>query len=142
MCSSDLYGDTRSDHRAHAATMRAVAREGADFIVHTGDLVLDGRREDNWQRFFTIERDVLRNAAWVPVIGNHELHRPSRVGIENFRRYVHCEEDSPRPELDYTLRYGNVRLLMANAFDNWTSAPMRAWLEDRFTEMHAEDPDG
>jgi predicted phosphodiesterase len=136
-----LYGDTRSDHRSHTATMRAIAREGADFVVHTGDLVGDGRREDQWQRFFTIERDVLRNAAWVPVVGNHELHRPSRVGIENFRRYVHCEEDSPRPELDYTLRYGNVRMIMANAFDNWAAPRMRAWLDGQLTRARTEGPE-
>jgi predicted phosphodiesterase len=136
-----LYGDTRGNAVAHAAVMRAVAREGADFLVHTGDLVGDGRREDLWQQFFTIERDALRNAAWVPVVGNHELQSPSRLGIQNFRRYVHCEEDSPRPELDYTLRYGNVRLLLANAFDNWTAAPMRAWLDGQLSRMRAEGPE-
>jgi len=136
-----LYGDTRGDARAHAAVMRAIAREGADFLVHTGDLVGDGRREDLWQQFFTIEREALRSAAWVPVVGNHELQSPSREGIANFRRYVHSEEDSPRPELDYTLRYGNVRLVLANAFDNWTSPHMRAWLDGALGRMRAEGPD-
>ena len=136
-----LYGDTRSDHRAHAATMRAISREGADFVVHTGDLVGDGRREDHWQRFFSIERDVLRNAVWLPVVGNHELHRPSRVGIENFRRYVHCDEDSPRPELDYTMRYGNVRMVLANAFEDWSSTRMRTWLDGQLSRARAEGPD-
>ena len=136
-----LYGDTRSDHRAHAATMRAIRREGADFVVHTGDLVGDGRRENHWQKFFEIEGDVLRNAVWVPVVGNHEIRRPSRVGIENFRHYVHVDEDSPRPELDYSLRYGNVRMILANAFDDWSSPRMRAWLEDQLTRARAEGPD-
>ena len=136
-----MYGDTRGDHVAHAAVMRAIAREGADFLVHTGDLVGDGRREDQWQQFFTIERDALRNAAWVPVVGNHELQSPSRLGIENFRRYVHSEEDSPRPELDYTLRYGNVRLVLVNAFDNWTTPRMRAWLDGQLSRMRAEGPE-
>jgi predicted phosphodiesterase len=136
-----LYGDTRSDHRSHAATMRAVQREGADFVVHTGDLVADGRSEANWQRFFDIERDVLRNAVWVPVVGNHEIRRPSRVGIQNFRRYVHVEEESPRPELDYALRYGNVRMILANAFDDWSSPHMRTWLEAQLTRARTEGPD-
>ncbi len=136
-----LYGDSRGGHAAHAAVMRGIAREGADFVVHTGDLVGNGRVEEQWQRFFDIEREALRNAAWVPVVGNHELQGANREAIENFRRYVHSEEDSPRPELDYTLRYGNVRLVLANAFDNWTSAPMRAWLEDQLTRMRAEGPD-
>ena len=136
-----LYGDTRSDHRAHTATMRAIRREGADFVVHTGDLVSDGSRENNWQKFFTIERDVLRNAVWVPVVGNHEIRRPSRVGIENFRHYVHVEEDSPRPELDYSLHYSNVRMILANAFDNWSSPRMRNWLEGQLARARAEGPD-
>ncbi len=136
-----LYGDTRGGHAAHAAVMRAIAREGADFVVHTGDLVGDGRVEEQWQRFFDIEREALRVAAWVPVVGNHELQGASAAGIENFRRYVHSEEDSPRPELDYTLRYGNVQLVLANAFDNWTSPHNRAWLEDQLTRMRSDGPD-
>ena len=136
-----LYGDSRGGHAAHAAVMRGIAREGADFVVHTGDLVGNGRVEEQWQRFFDIEREALRNAAWVPVVGNHELQGSNREAIENFRRYVHSEEDSPRPELDYTLRYGNVRLVLANAFDNWTSAPMRAWLDDQLTRMRSDAPD-
>jgi predicted phosphodiesterase len=135
-----LYGDTRGGHAAHAAVMRAIAREGADFLVHTGDLVGDGRVEAQWQRFFDIEREALRNAAWVPVVGNHELQGMSQVGLANFRRYVHSEEDSPRPELDYTLHYGNVHLVLANAFDNWTAPPMRAWLEDQLAQVR-DDPD-
>jgi acid phosphatase type 7 len=136
-----LYGDSRGGHAAHAAVMRGIAREGADFVVHTGDLVGNGSVEAQWQRFFDIEREALRNAAWVPVVGNHELQGSNRDAIENFRRYVHSEEDSPRPEFDYTLRYGNVQLVLANAFDNWTSAPMRAWLEDQLTRMRTESPD-
>ena len=136
-----LYGDSRGGHAAHAAVMRGIAREGADFVVHTGDLVGDGRVEEQWQRFFDIEREALRNAAWVPVVGNHELQGASRDAIENFRRYVHSEEDSPRPELDYTLHYGNVHLILANAFDNWTSPHMRAWLEDQLTRMRSDGPD-
>jgi predicted phosphodiesterase len=136
-----LYGDTRSDHRAHAATMRAIQREGADFVVHTGDLLADGRRENDWQRFFEIEQEALRNTVFVPVIGNHEIRRPSHIGIENFRRYVHCEADSPRPELDYTIKYGNVRLILANAFDNWSSPRMRTWLEQELSRARTEGPD-
>ncbi len=137
-----LYGDTRGNGRAHVSTMRAIRREGADFVVHTGDLVGDGRRESDWQKFFTTERDVLRNTVWMPVVGNHEIRRPSRVGIENFRHYVHAsDEDSPRPELDYSLRYGNVRMILANAFDDWSSPRMRAWLEGQLTRARAEGPD-
>lgn len=137
-----IYGDTRSDPIMHAATVRAVRNEGAEFVLHTGDLIEDGRREEQWQQFFEIEQDLLRNAPLVPVIGNHEIVRPGSVGVDNFRRYVHCEPDSPEPELDYALAYGNVRFVVANAYDDWTSPVMRQWLETRLERARREVPDG
>lgn len=137
-----LYGDTRSNFQSHAATMRAIHREAPDFVVHTGDLVADGRRESDWQGFFETETELLRNAMFVPVIGNHEIRHASREGIENFRRYVHCPPpDSPRPELDYDVVYGNVRLVLANAYDDFASAPMRDWLESRLAQARQAGPD-
>lgn len=135
-----LYGDTRTNARAHATIIRAMQREGADFVVHTGDLVHDGRRENNWQQFFQIEGPLLRDAVFIPVVGNHELRANSPEGIENFRRYVHATDDSPRPELDYTIQYGNVRMVMANAFDNWTSPRMRGWLERELQRARRDGP--
>lgn len=135
-----LYGDTRTNARAHATIIRAMQREGADFVVHTGDLVHDGRRESNWQQFFQIEAPLLRDAVFIPVVGNHELRSNSPEGVENFRRYVHATDDSPRPELDYTIQYGNVRMVMANAFDNWSSPRMRGWLERELQRARRDGP--
>lgn len=137
-----IYGDTRSNATRHAATVRAVQAEAPDFVLHTGDLMGDGRREDQWQRFFDIERDLLRDTLFVPVIGNHEIQRPSSTGVDNFRRYVHCEPGSPRPELDYTIAYGSLRLIVANAYDDWTLPEMRAWLERELSRARAEVPNG
>lgn len=137
-----LYGDTRSRESSHAAIVSAMRREGADFVVHTGDLLADGRVERQWNDFFAIERDLLRNTVFIPVVGNHELRNSSRIGIENFRRYVNCPPpDAPRPELDYVVRFGNVQMVLANAYDDWSSAPMRTWLEDHLAQARREGPD-
>ncbi len=136
-----LYGDTRSNATAHAAAVNAMRREAADFVVHTGDLVADGRREGLWQEFFEIERDLLRQTLFVPIVGNHELRAPMREGVANFRKYVHCDPDSPHPELDYVVRYGNVRLILSNAYENWADAPMRPWLEQQLAQARREGPD-
>lgn len=135
-----LYGDTRTDARSHGSVIRAMQREGADFVVHTGDLVHDGRRENHWQQFFQIEGPLLRDAVFIPVVGNHELRANSPEGIENFRRYVHASDESPRPELDYTIQYGNVRMVLANAYDNWSSPRMRGWLEQKLQRARREGP--
>jgi len=136
-----LYGDTRSNATAHAATVNAMRREAADFVMHTGDLVADGRREGLWQEFFEIERDLLRQTLFVPIVGNHELRAPMREGVANFRKYVHCDPDSPNPELDYVVRYGNVRLILSNAYENWSEGPMRSWLEQQLAQARREGPD-
>lgn len=136
-----LYGDTRSNARSHGAVVRSMQREGADFVVHTGDLVHDGRNENNWQQFFQIEGPLLRDSVFIPVVGNHELRANSPRGIANFRRYVHASEESPRPELDYTIRYGNVRMVLANAYDNWSSPRMRGWLEGELRQARRESPE-
>lgn len=136
-----LYGDTRTNPRAHGAIVTAMRREGADFVVHTGDLLADGRVERQWDDFFSIERDLLRDTVFIPVVGNHELRNSSRIGIENFRRYVNCPPpDAPRPELDYVVRFGNVQMILANAYDDWSSAPMRTWLENHLAQARRDGP--
>lgn len=135
-----LYGDTRTRVGTHEAIVHALRREGADFVVHTGDLVANGRNERLWQEFFDIERDLLRDAIFIPVIGNHELQNANPRAIENFRRYVHCPPTSPRPELDYSLVYGNVRLILANAYDDWRRPAMRQWMEDQLATARREGP--
>lgn len=136
-----LYGDTRSHAAAHAAIAESIRREAPDFVVHTGDLVSDGRRERDWQQFFEIERELLRDTLFIPVIGNHELRPPSHEGIENFRKYIHCDPDSPNPELDYSLHYGHIRMILSNAYENWAEAPMRPWLEQQLARARREGPD-
>lgn len=136
-----LYGDTRTRVGTHESVVHAMRREGADFVVHTGDLVANGRNERLWQEFFAIERDLLRDAIFIPVIGNHELQNSNAHAIENFRRYVHCPPTSPRPELDYSLVYGNVRLILANAYDDWRRPAMRAWMEEQLADARRQGPD-
>jgi predicted phosphodiesterase len=137
-----IYGDTRSDVAIHTRMARAIHEEAADFVLHTGDLVSDGRDLGRWRTFFDIERDLLRDAPLVPVIGNHEIMRPGSSGVDAFRRYVHCDPSSPAPELDYTFGYGSVRFVVLNAFDDWTSRSRRAWLDAALTRARAEVPNG
>ncbi len=136
-----IYGDTRSHPDTHRTVIEAMRTEGPDFVVHTGDLVEDGRDESDWQTFFDVEAPLLRETVFVPVIGNHEIVRPSSTGIENYRRYVHVAAGGPSPELDYVFRYGGARFVLANAYDDWTG-PARDWLDQELTRARSEDPRG
>ncbi len=134
-----IYGDTRSHARAHGTTVEAIVHEGAAFAVHTGDLLEDGRDDEDWQGFFDIEAPLLRSCPFVPVIGNHEIARPLSNGIENFRRYVHVAPGGPSNELDWVFRYGGVRFVLANAYDDW-SGPARDWLDRELGRARSEAP--
>lgn len=79
------FGDTRSNHAMHARVAARAASESPDFVVNTGDLVGDGRREDHWQPFFEAERALLAVAPVFPAVGNHDARGSTLASF--FERY-------------------------------------------------------
>lgn len=68
-----VYGDTRTRHDVHTRVITELMKHGIpDFILHTGDLVAEGNDSALWPIFFGIEKDLLRQAAFFPSLGNHE----------------------------------------------------------------------
>ena len=68
-----VWGDTRTRHDMHRRVAEAVVKHGSpDFVLHTGDLVADGNDTSLWPVFLDIERELLRNTAFFPSLGNHE----------------------------------------------------------------------
>jgi hypothetical protein len=53
-----------------------VPSEELSFVIHTGDLASNGNNAEDWDRFFEIERDLLRTAGFYPALGNHEREAP------------------------------------------------------------------
>lgn len=141
-----VYGDTRSREAPHRAVVAAAAREGADWAIHTGDLIDDGRDETQWDRFFEIERPLLASTPLLPVIGNHEIARPGSSGINLYLRYMRCapHAPSPSPELDYAFSWGNVHLVLVNAYDDFTDDATARWLDERLAAARraADEADG
>jgi acid phosphatase type 7 len=76
------FGDTRTGHSVHRSIIEAVDREMVDFTVHTGDMVERGGRQEQWTRFFQIERPLLVDTPIMPLVGNHDVS-----GRDYFRRY-------------------------------------------------------
>jgi len=71
-----VYGDTQSGHRVHRRIVDAILITKPDFLIHTGDLVDNGKKTSQWKKFFEIERALLRSAAFFPAAGNHERNSP------------------------------------------------------------------
>jgi hypothetical protein len=70
-----VYGDSRGGHDAHAALLGAMLGEAPDFALATGDLVMRGSDEADWQRFFAVASEFLARIPLYPVAGNHDLGR-------------------------------------------------------------------
>lgn len=67
-----VFGDTRTRHDVHKKIIDLILKEQPAFVIHTGDLVSNGNNAEDWDRFFEIERDLLRTAGFYPALGNHE----------------------------------------------------------------------
>ena len=73
-----VMGDTRSGHDHHQDIVDSILDNGIpDLLFNTGDLVEEGGKKDQWQTFFEIEEDLLRNCIFGPVFGNHEIGFPA-----------------------------------------------------------------
>lgn len=68
-----VFGDSRSGHDVHARLSAKILGEKPDFVVATGDAVVYGHDEADWQRFFTIEGALLGSTPLYPSCGNHDL---------------------------------------------------------------------
>ena len=133
-----VYGDSRSDAAAHLAVTRAIATEGADLVVHTGDMVDSGDREPEWHEALLALAPVVADVPFVPVLGNHELVPPSGAGLPTWRKYVRAPAASPEGETSYVVRNGPLVLIVMDAFADWAEGPAaRVWLTQALREAHA-----
>jgi 3',5'-cyclic AMP phosphodiesterase CpdA len=68
-----LYGDSRSYPATHRKVAEQIAKAQVDLIVHTGDIVVNGKNYASWRKeFFEPLGDLARSVPWVSTIGNHE----------------------------------------------------------------------
>ena len=126
-----VFGDSRSRPASHSRVVQRIRREVADFILGTGDMVDDGSKEYQWQRFFDIERSLLKHNVMFPSVGNHDRQGRGRTA-DNYRKYFSLPENSPDPERYYAFTYGNARFLVldSNTY-SFALTDQTAWIEQQ-----------
>ena len=70
------YGDSRGvwDNWQHAEIVaQAIEEQQPYFVLHTGDLVKNGKNKSQWIDFFSIS-EFVHNSTLYPSLGNHEYH--------------------------------------------------------------------
>jgi hypothetical protein len=133
-----VFGDTRSNVASHRQVVERIRREVPDFILLTGDMVDDGAKEVDWQSFFDVERDLLRENVFYPAVGNHDRHGRNR-GADAYRRYFSLPADTPDPERYYAITYGNSRFFILDSNEHsFALTDQTAWLDRELRRAAAE----
>jgi hypothetical protein len=103
-----LFGDTRSSQTDHQRVIDRIAAEGVDFYINTGDLVSSGEVESDWDSFFEIEGDLMRELAMYPTVGNHD---EDDGNVDVYTRLFAPPTDNSGDERYYSFTYGNAHFI-------------------------------
>jgi len=68
-----VYGDTRSNPSDHLSVVNAIIESNPEIVLHTGDIINDGRVYNQWgSEFFTPASNLIKNKTVFTSLGNHE----------------------------------------------------------------------
>ena len=124
-----VMGDTRSESDSHRRVVERMAQEVPDFLVGTGDMVDDGYRQDQWQQFFDIESQVLRDNVYFPAVGNHDRQGRGRTA-DSYRAFFSVPDNGGDTERYYAFSYAAARFLVLDSNEySFALSDQTAWLE-------------
>jgi Icc-related predicted phosphoesterase len=135
------YGDTRfhdpkdtepANPAARVALVRAIAKANPAFICFTGDIVYNGNDADDWKTWDAetgIWRD--KNIPVFPALGNHDLHGDPNIALGNYFQHFPDLKESRY----YSVRAGNVLLLVLDSSLEEASGPQGQWLAGKLNNI-------
>ena len=85
-------GDSRSRLDVHARIVEKITEKNPRFVVNSGDLVGNGLSIHDWEGFFKVNKEFMKNTPYYPVLGNHEKDSPyyyDFFDLPNNERYYH-----------------------------------------------------
>jgi 3',5'-cyclic AMP phosphodiesterase CpdA len=124
-----VVGDSRNGMEQHRRVVERMAEEVPDFVLGTGDMVDEGFREDEWQQFFDVESQLLRDNVYFPALGNHDRQGRGRTA-DSYRAYFSVPENGGDSERYYAFTYASARFLVldSNAY-SFALTDQTSWLE-------------
>jgi hypothetical protein len=144
-----VFGDNRDDRGStenHQALMFNMIAEGAEFLINTGDMVDFGIEmwdwNQQWDNFFSDERELLNHVPVWPTYGNHEqFGRLMQIWKKIFCLPLHVDEIERHY---YDFRYANSHFIIMDTYDTlvgeYISDAQKAFVRYSLAEA-ALDPD-
>ena len=132
-----VYGDVRGGHATHRRLVGQMLREGLDLIAVTGDMVLHGADEADWQRFFAVTRELLAQVPYLPAVGNHDLGwGGARADADHIFTLPPGPPGRPPHTYWYSREIAGVHLVFldSNAYDR---PEQETWLESELAAARA-----
>ncbi len=125
-----IYGDVRGGHRVHGQLVERLLAEMPDAVLVSGDLVLRGSDDADWQQFFAVTAPLLATVPYYSAVGNHDLGRAGDRARRVTELFALPPPPPDRPPGGgwYSFDLADVHLVMldSNAYDD---ALQRAWLD-------------
>jgi predicted phosphodiesterase len=124
-----VVGDTRYSADAHRRVIQRMAQEVPDFVLGTGDMVDEGHRQEQWQQFFDVENDMLRDNVYFPAVGNHDRQGRGRTA-DTYRSYFSVPENGGEAERYYAFSYATTRFLILDSNEySFALTDQTSWIE-------------
>ncbi len=98
-------GDTRDSYSTWGATLKQAYRKATpDFILFSGDSVLDGNSQSEWDAWFMAADPILASTPMIFAMGNHEFS-----SVNFFSQFA-----QPGDEQNFALDIGPAHISVAN----------------------------
>jgi 3',5'-cyclic AMP phosphodiesterase CpdA len=124
-----VLGDSRNGIEQHRRVVERMSQEVPDFVLGTGDMVDEGYRQDEWQQFFDVENQMLRDNVYFPALGNHDRQGKGRTA-DTYRAYFSVPENGGDTERYYAFTYASARFLVLDSNEySFALTDQTSWLE-------------
>jgi hypothetical protein len=123
-----IYGDVRSGHDVHAGLVAALLAAAPDLVLTTGDMVLRGSDEGDWQRYFAVAGALLAQVPVYPAIGNHDIAAPGTRHLEDIFVLPPGPPDRPAGGFWWSTDFAGLHLVSLDS-NRYDDAAQLAWLE-------------
>lgn len=134
-----VVGDSRYFVEQHRRVVQRMSQEVPDFVLGTGDMVDEGHRQDQWQQFFDVENEMLRDNVYFPALGNHDRQGRDRAA-DAYRSYFSVPQNGNQTERYYAFTYASSRFIILDSnLYSFALTDQTAWLE---RELIAARQDG